>query len=125
MYNINTLYIGLFLFFGHCLLIWIVIDRKKARFLNYYGHCLYIIQNYQNRKKNIYKSTKKQFQEEYYQPLIQKNQEEALKKSNNLFKDILKYILLYFQFILLIWWLYLIYILIANILLFIDDTLKD
>lgn len=118
------LYLWIYIIIGHLFLIWIAFDKNK-KFINYFGYCLYIIQNYSNRKKNIYNSTKKKFQNEFYEPIIKQNEKEAKIIKKNIFYDILQYIILYIQFIIYVWIFYVFYIIIANILLFLDETLKD
>ena len=109
---------------AHLFLLFIILDRHKNRFFSYFGKCLYIINNYINRSKNIYNQNRKEDFQKYYNPIIEKNKEdveEDIKKSSFLFN----YFILYLKFILFIWWAYLIYILVANILLFLDESLGD
>ena len=119
-------FIIFYIIVSHLFLFYIIKDRKNNRFFKYFGQRLYIINNYLNRKKNIYKSLdKKAFQNQYYNPIIESNQKQASESKNNIFTDIFQYISLYVKFILFIWWAYLIYIIIANILLFLDESLGD
>lgn len=122
-------YLIYYLIAAHLFLAIIVYDLKnpdKNVFFKHFGKALYIINNYYSRRKNIEKiPSKKEFEEQFYNPIIEKNKTEAQKVNKNIMLDVLQYLILYIKFILFIWWFYLIYMAIANILLFFDETLGD